>query len=217
MTRARCELADGYVRVRGGNNSISLGELARVLRGAPGYGFPAGIDPGLSSAMHWRTDLLAYANACHVVEVEVDIALCAVRIERYIAFHDSGRLINPMIVDGQVVGGIAHGIGNALYELMGYDDAAQPITTTLAEYLLPTSTEVPAIERLYRETPSPINPLGAKGVGEAGTIPAAAAVISAVEDALSPFAIRLSSTPVTPEMLFDAIAAARSAKSPATT
>ena len=209
------ELEGGYVRVRGGNNSVSLGELARILRGAPGYGFPADIEPGLSSATHWRTDSLAYANACHVVEVEVDVALCAVKIARYIAFHDSGRLINPMIVDGQVVGGIAHGIGNALYELMGYDDTAQPVTTTLAEYLLPTSTEVPSIERLYRETPSPMNPLGAKGVGEAGTIPAAAAVISAIEDALSPFAIRLSSTPITPEMLFDAIAAARAVKSAA--
>jgi carbon-monoxide dehydrogenase large subunit len=203
------ELADGRVRVRGGNNSVGLGELARILRGAPGYGFPADIEPGLSSAMHWRSDSLTYANACHVVEVEVDIDLCAVSIERYVAFHDSGRRINPMIVDGQITGGIVHGIGNALYELMGYDDTAQPVTTTLAEYLLPTSTEVPHIETLYRETISPINPLGVKGVGEAGTIPAAAAIISAIEDALSPFAIRISNTPLTPEMLFDAIAAAR--------
>jgi carbon-monoxide dehydrogenase large subunit len=151
-----------------------------------------------------------------VVEVEVDVALYEVRIARYVAFHDSGRQINPMIVDGQIMGGIAHGIGNALYELMGYDDTAQPLTTTLAEYLLLTSTEMPPVERLYRETPSPINPLGAKGVGKAGTIPAAAAIISAVEDALSPFSIRLSNTPVTPEMLFEAIAAARS-RSPAFT
>lgn len=203
------ELADGHVRVRGGNNSISLGELARVLRGAPGYAFPADIEPGLSSSMHWRTDSLAYANACHVVEVKIDIDLCAVTIERYLAIHDSGRLINPMIVEGQIVGGIAHGIGNALYELMGYDAMAQPLTTTLADYLLPTSTEVPHIETLYCETVSPMNPLGAKGVGEAGTIPAAAAIIAAIEDALSPFAIRLSNTPLTPEMLFDVIAAAR--------
>jgi carbon-monoxide dehydrogenase large subunit len=217
VDEAALELAEGRVRVRGGNNSVSLGELARVLRGAPGYGFPADIEPGLSSAMHWRTDSLAYANACHVVEVEVDIDLSAVTIERYVAIHDSGRLINPMIVDGQIIGGIAHGIGNALYELMGYDATAQPITTTLAEYLLPTSTEVPHIETLYRETISPMNPLGAKGVGEAGTIPAAAAIISAIEDALSPFAIRLSSTPVMPEMLFDAIAAARSRGQPVST
>jgi carbon-monoxide dehydrogenase large subunit len=203
------ELVDGRVRVRGGNNSVSLGELARILRGAPGYGFPGDIEPGLSSAQYWRTDALAYANACHVVEVAVDVELCEVTIERYVAIHDSGRLVNPMIVDGQITGGIVHGIGNALYELMGYDDTAQPLTTTFAEYLLPTATEVPLIETLYRQTISPANPLGVKGVGEAGTIPAAAAIISAIEDALSPFSIRISNTPLTPEMLFDTIAAAR--------
>ncbi len=208
----RLELADGHVRVRGGNASISLGEISKVLRGAPGYGFPSDIEPGLSSAAHWRTDRLAYANACHVVEVEVDIALYDVRITRYVALHDSGKLINPMIVDGQVVGGIVHGIGNALFELMGYDADCQPQTTTLAEYLLPTATELPHFETIYRQTPSPINPLGAKGVGEAGTIPAAAAVISAVEDALRPFGVRLSQTPVTPEVLFNALEAARRAK-----
>jgi len=203
------DLADGRVSVRGGNNSVSLGELAGILRGAPGYGFPADIEPGLSAAMHWRSDALAYANACHVVEVDVDIALCNVRIERYVSFHDSGRRINPMIVDGQIVGGIVHGIGNALYELMAYDDTAQPLTTTLADYLLPTAAVVPDIVRLYEETPSPFNPLGAKGVGEAGTIPAAAAILSAVEDALSPFGIRISRTPMTPHVLFEAIRAAR--------
>jgi carbon-monoxide dehydrogenase large subunit len=205
----RLELCDGRVRVRGDNASMGLGEIAKMLRGAPGFGFPADIEPGLSSAQHWRTDSLAYANACHVVEVEIDVEMCDVRITRYVALHDSGKLVNPMIVDGQIVGGIGHGIGNALFELMGYDDAAQPMTTTLAEYLLPTATELPHIETIYRQTPSPMNPLGAKGVGEAGTIPAAAAVISAVENALTPFAIRLSQTPVTPGVLFEAIAAAR--------
>jgi carbon-monoxide dehydrogenase large subunit len=211
----RLELAEGRVRVIGGNASMGLGEIARILRGAPGYGLPGDIEPGLSSVMHWRTDSLAYANACHVVEVEVDIELCDVAIRRYVAMHDSGRLINPMIVDGQIIGGIVHGIGNALFELMGYDETAQPLTTTLAEYLLPSATEMPHFETMYRETVSPINPLGAKGVGEAGTIPAAAAIISAVEDALSPFAIRLSNTPITPEALFDAIAAARARGLPA--
>jgi carbon-monoxide dehydrogenase large subunit len=102
-----------------------------------------------------------------------------------------------------------HGIGNALYELMDYDEQAQPLTTTFADYLLPSVREVPQIERLYEETPSPMNPLGVKGVGEAGTIPAAAAIISAVEDALSLFAIRISRSPMTPQMLHSAIASAR--------
>lgn len=203
------ELSDGYVRVRGGNRSIGLGEIARMLRGAPGYAFPDGVEPGLEASVQWRTDALAYANACHVVEVEVEPELGHVELKRYVALNDSGRMINPMIVEGQIHGGIVHGIGNALYELMGYDEAGQPLTTTFQEYLLVTATELPKLETIYRETPSPMNPIGAKGVGETGTIPAAAAVISAVENALSPFGIRLSQTPVTPQTLFNLIEAAR--------
>ena len=103
---------------------------------------------------------------CHAVEVEVDIETGRVRILRYVVVNDAGRLINPMIVAGQLVGGTAHGIGNALYEWMGYDDDAQPLTTTFAEYLLATATEMPKIELRYLESPSPLNPLGVKGVGE---------------------------------------------------
>ncbi len=112
-------------------------------------------------------------------------------------------LINPMIVDGQVRGGVAHGIGNAILEWMGFDETGQPITTTFADYLLPTAMEVPAIETLYKETPSPLNPLGAKGAGEVSTIPTAAAVISAIEDALQPFGVRIAQTPVTPAKLVE--------------
>ncbi|MDQ2633480.1 MAG: xanthine dehydrogenase family protein molybdopterin-binding subunit [Pseudomonadota bacterium] len=203
------ELRDGLVRVRDGNRTIALGELARILRGAPGYAFPAGVEPGLEASVQWRTDALAYANACHVAEVEVDPDLGHVALKRYIALNDSGRMINPMIVEGQVHGGVVHGIGNALYELMGYDGDGQPLTTTFQDYLLVTATELPKIETIYRETVSPANPLGAKGVGETGTIPAAAAIISAVENALSPLGIRISQTPVTPEILFNIIRDAR--------
>jgi carbon-monoxide dehydrogenase large subunit len=114
-------------------------------------------------------------------------------------------LINPMMVEGQVHGGVAHGIGNTLYEWMGYDDVAQPVTTTLADYLLPTATEVPMLETLYKETRSPLNPLGVKGVGEAGTIPAAAALISAVEDALTPFGARIGHFPLSPMTIVEMI------------
>jgi aerobic carbon-monoxide dehydrogenase large subunit len=104
-----------------------------------------------------------------------------------------------------VHGGIAHGIGNALFEWMGYDDAAQPITTTFADYLLPTSTELPAFETLYKESPSPLNPLGVKGAGEVGTIPVTAAIMSAVENALTPFKVRIAQTPISPEQLLELI------------
>ena len=111
-----------------------------------------------------------------------------------------------MMVDGQVRGGVAHGIGNAVLEWMGYDEIGQPVTTTFADYLLPSAMEVPAIATLYKETPSPLNPLGAKGAGEVSTIPTAAAVISAIEDALQPFGVRIAQTPVTPHKLVELIA-----------
>jgi carbon-monoxide dehydrogenase large subunit len=200
------EVVDGEVRVVGAPQlSVKLGELARILKGAPGYGFPPGLDPGLEASAMVRLDALAYSNACHVAEVEVDIETGAVAIVRYAAIQDAGRRVNPMIVEGQIHGGIAHGIGNALFEWMGYDAAGQPVTTTFADYLLPTATEVPKIETLYKESPSPRNPLGVKGVGELGVIPAAAALISAIEDALSPFNVHIAQMPIMPHELVEMI------------
>jgi aerobic carbon-monoxide dehydrogenase large subunit len=204
------EIVDGEVRVVGAPQlAVKLGDLARVLKGAPGYPFPKDIEPGLESSATFRVDQLAYSNACHVAEVEVDVETGGVRILRYFAMQDAGRLINPMIVDGQVHGGIAHGIGNAIFEWMGYDEAGQPITTTFADYLLPTAADVPNLQTLYKESPSPHNPLGVKGVGEVGVIPAAAAIISAVEDALSPFDVRIAQMPIAPSRLAELIARAR--------
>jgi carbon-monoxide dehydrogenase large subunit len=206
------EFVDGEVRVVGAPQlAIKLGELARVLKGAPGYAFPKDIDPGLEGTATFRVDQLAYSNACHVVEVEVDIETGGVTILRYLAIQDSGRRVNPMIVEGQVHGGIAHGIGNAMFEWMGYDESGQPVTTTFADYLLPTATEVPMFETLYKESPSPHNPLGVKGVGEVGVIPAAAAIISAIENALSPFNVHIAQMPVTPPQLIDLIGGGRAA------
>jgi carbon-monoxide dehydrogenase large subunit len=210
------ELAGGRLRVTGAPQlGVPLGELARILQGAPGYAFPPGMEPGLSESCHFRTDALAYANACHAAEVEVDAETGEVVILRYVALQDSGTLVNPLIVDGQVHGGIAHGIGNALLEWMGYDDAGQPVTTSFAEYLLPTAPTFPMFETQYRQTPSPLNPLGAKGAGEVGTIPAAAAVISAIEDALRPYGVRITRCPVTPALLLALIEAARDRGRPA--
>jgi carbon-monoxide dehydrogenase large subunit len=203
------ELADGEVRVVGAPQlAVKLGELSRILRGAPGYGFPPGMEPGLEANLQHRIDDLAYANSCHVAEVEVDVETGAVRILRYHALQDSGTLINPMMVEGQLYGALAHGIGNALFEWMGYDEHGQPVTTTFADYLLPTATELPTMTAMFRQTPSPLNPLGAKGAGEVSTIPAAAAVVSAIEDALTPFGVRIAQTPITPERLVELIAGA---------
>jgi carbon-monoxide dehydrogenase large subunit len=206
------ELADGSFRVAGAPQlGVPLGELARILQGAPGYPFPPGMEPGLQESANFRTDALAYANACHAAEVEVDGETGEVRILRYVALQDSGVLVNPMIVDGQVHGGIAHGVGNALLEWMAYDPSGQPMTTNFADYLLPTAPTFPMFETRFMQTPSPLNPLGAKGAGEVGTIPAAAAVVSAIEDALQPFGARIAQSPVMPALIVELIARARSA------
>jgi len=210
VAEADLELTDGRLRVAGAPQlGVSLGELSRILQGAPGYPFPPGMEPGLQESVNFRTDALAYANACHAAEVEVDAETGEVRILRYVALQDSGILVNPMIVDGQVHGGIAHGIGNALLEWMGYDETGQPVTTSFADYLMPVATNFPMFETQYKQTPSPLNPLGAKGAGEVGTIPAAAAVISAIEDALRPYGVRITRFPVTPALLLELIERAK--------
>ena len=202
---ADLELADGAVRIAGTNRAITLAAIARVLRGVPGYSLPPGVEPGLEASVQWQTDQMAYAHSCHACEVEVDLETGGVKILRYVALQDSGRLVNPLIVEGQVHGGVVHGIGNALYERMRFDEAAQPLTTTFADYLLPTSTELPYIEVLLHESPSPFNPLGAKGVGEGGTVPVAAAVIAAIEDATG---VRISEAPITPARIVELLTAA---------
>jgi carbon-monoxide dehydrogenase large subunit len=190
---------DGRVHVDGvPGMGIELGDIAATLRGLPGYDFPNNVTPGLSAEENYRIDLLAYANAFHVCEVEADVRTGAVKILRYIAVHDSGRLVNPAMAAGQFVGGVAHGIGNALFERMIHDAQGQPLTTTLADYMIPTATDLPEIELHIRETPSPNNPLGAKGAGEAGVIPVAAAIASAVEHALAEFGVQVRSVPISP-------------------
>ena len=206
------ELAGGRARVRGvAALSVGLGALAEAVYGTPGYSLPAGAAPGLEETAAATFDSLSYANGCHVCEVEVDAETGRVAVRRYVVVHDCGRMINPMIVDGQVVGGLAHGLGNALLERMGFDEQAQPTTTTLADYIVTGAVEMPRAAIRHFESPSDHNPLGIKGVGESGTVPATAALAAAVEDALLPFAVRISETPVDPADLARRIAASRSA------
>ncbi len=193
------EIEAGEVRVKGvPAMKVSLAQVARAVAGLPGYSLPGGVAPGLETTEHVVIDPMTYANGTAVAEVEVDIETGAVRIDRLVLAHDCGRIINPMIVDGQLVGGAAHGIGNALYEWMGFDDNGQPVTTNLGEYLLLTATEMPTVELVHHESPTPLNPLGIKGVGESGVIPVPAAIISAIEDALQPFSAHISQAPLKP-------------------
>jgi carbon-monoxide dehydrogenase large subunit len=192
-------LDNGQVEVKTGNRrAVSLGDLATLAQGFPGFSFAPGQTPGLEHTAYFTPPQAAYCNGTHVAEVEVDVETGGVYIRNYTVAHDSGNLINPLIVDGQIQGGVAHGIGNALLEWMGYDANAQPITTTFADYLLPGACDVPAVNAAHLQTPSPLNPLGVKGAGEGGTIPAAAAIAAAVENALAQFGVRIRESPITP-------------------
>jgi carbon-monoxide dehydrogenase large subunit len=178
----------------------------------PGVSMAGGATPGLEHTAYFTPDQSTYSNGTHVAEVEVDIETGGVEILRYIVMHDCGKVINPMVVRGQVEGGVAHGVGNALFEKMLYDSNAQPLNVNFGEYLLPGSTDVPHVELHHMETPSPLNPIGVKGAGESGTIPAIAAIISAVENALTPFGVKICEAPITPGRLIHLIQSSRPAE-----
>ncbi|HUC63615.1 MAG TPA: xanthine dehydrogenase family protein molybdopterin-binding subunit [Alphaproteobacteria bacterium] len=188
---------------------VTLAELAAKLISVLAVPVPKGFAPGLEATSYYSAVQPAYASGSQAVEVEIDVETGAVELLRYSVAHDCGTLINPGLVDGQILGGVVHGIGNALFERMIYDESGQPLTTNYGEYLLPTATEVPRIALAHHETPSPLNPLGIKGAGEGGTIPAAAAIVSAVENALEPLGLRLTDHPLSPQRLLELIDAAR--------
>ena len=197
---------EGVISVTGvPDMKVGYGDLAKQLAPMAGGGVPKGFSPGLESTSYQTSDGMPTAAGSNVAEVEVDIGTGEVRVLRYSVGHDCGRMINPMMVDGQIVGGVVHGIGNALFERMHYDESGQPLNTNYGEYLLPLASEMPPIEIAHHETPSPLNPLGIKGAGEGGTIPAAPAVLAAIENALEPFGVVISSYPVSPERLTELI------------
>jgi carbon-monoxide dehydrogenase large subunit len=204
------DISGDHVVVKGASDmKISLGMIAQTMAGAAGFVLPGNLPPGLEATENVVIDAMTYGNGSAVVEVEVDVHTAAVKVTRVVFIHDAGKIINQVIADGQIVGAIAHGIGNALYEWMGYDDQGQPITTTLADYLLVTAAEMPKLHLGHRESPTYLNPLGVKGIGESGVLPIPAAIASAVEDALSPFDIRISQFPIRPRDLSELIAAAQ--------
>jgi carbon-monoxide dehydrogenase large subunit len=196
------EIDKGVVRVAGvPGMQVSLGDIARALSGSAGLLLPGHLEPDLAATAYFESNALTFAYGSHACEVELDAATGDARVTRYVVAHDCGRLINPLVVDGQIRGGVVHGIGNALYERMVYDEAGQPLSTNYGEYLLPLATEMPNVEIHHIETPSPRNPIGVKGAGEGGTIPAAACVISAIEDALGAGAPFIAEHPISPERI----------------
>lgn len=196
-------LSNGEVHSAGHTVRISLAQLAMLLKGVPGYALPMATDPGLEETVHFHCDAQTYAGASHACEVEVDPETGGICIVRYVAVHDSGNIINPQLAHGQVHGGVVHGMGNAIFEWMGYDGNAQPLSTTFAEYLLPTAPEIPPIDVFFLPSPTPLNPLGVKGIGECSTIAVAAAVVGAVENALYQQGVRITEFPLTPVRILE--------------
>ncbi len=200
------ELVDGKVVVKGVPDlAVDFRQIAGAVAGVPGYALPEGITPGLEAEESFMPDNVAYANGAHGVELEVDTGTGHVRINRYVIVHDSGTLINPFIVDGQVQGGVTLGLGHALFENMIYDEQAMPQSTNLAEYLIPTAPEVPNYEIIHQESATDRNPIGVKGVGECGVMTAAPAILSAIENALREFDVKLDKYPVTPSEIISQI------------
>ena len=201
------ELAEGSARVKGEpSRAIALGELARKanpLRGA----VEAGAEPGLEATRYFGPERGATAAGVHAMIVEVDPETMAVEIEKYAVVHDCGRVLNPLIVDGQVHGGVAQGIGNAFYEQLHFDETGQLLNGSFMDFLVPTALEVPPIEVAHLETPSPLNPLGTKGAGEAGAIPTGALFAQAVENALALDGFEILEIPLSPNRLFELVRA----------
>jgi len=202
------ELVDGAVRVVGDPaGQVSLADVAERAYLTP-EALPAGTEPGLMVSARSSAPPLTLSNACHACVVEVDTETGRVTVLRYVVSEDCGRMINPMVVEGQIAGGVVQGIGGVLYEHMVYDDSGNPLTTTFLDYLLPTAAEVPEIEYGHVETPADTVG-GFKGMGEGGAIGSPPAVVNAVADALAPLGVRLTGSPLGPEQVLAAIRAAR--------
>ena len=224
------ELADGRARVKGvPGKELTLGALAtvanpiryaygkesaeaalRLVKPRQGAVLLEGEEPGLEARGYYAPPHSTFASGCHAAIVEVDVETGNLTFLRYVVHHDCGTLVNPTIVEGQIRGGVAQGVGGSFYERIVYDAGGQPLTTTLMDFLLPTALEVPEIEIGHTETPSPLNALGIKGVGEAGAIPVPALVAEAIDDALAPLGVRVRDMPLDPDRLLQLIRGASS-------
>lgn len=196
------EIVDGQVRVKGvPRGGVSLGDLAakaNPLRGA----VKSGAEPGLEATDYFGPDRGATASGVHAMIVEVDPETMQIKIHKYVVVHDCGRVINPLILEGQVQGGVAQGLGNAYFEELAFDENGQLLNASFMDFLLPTALDVPNVDVGHEETPSPLNPLGIKGAGEAGAIPAATLFVQAIEDALYDVPLEIREIPLSPSRLW---------------
>jgi carbon-monoxide dehydrogenase large subunit len=196
------ELRDGGVGVVGAPGAmVSLARIAQVAR--PGWESerPPGMDAGLEEIFYWQPPTVTWSYAVHVAIVEVDRETGRIRIESYAVAHDCGVVVNPMLVEGQIMGGAAQGLGGILCEAIVYDANGQLLSGSLMDYALPTAGDIPAMRIIHQHSPSPLNPFGVKGVGEGGAVAPPAAIANAVCDALVPFGVEINATPISPEQL----------------
>ncbi len=199
------ELAGGKYQVRGSpDKSMSMAEIAGAAH-IPPQELPPEIDPGLEETAFFDPENFVFPFGAHACIVDVDTETGKVTVVRYVAVDDCGPAINPMLIDGQIHGGVVHAIGQALYEQIVYDEDGQLVTGSFVDYALPTAAEVPSFETDRTETPSPVNSLGVKGIGEAGTIAATPAITAAVLDAVRPLGVTWIDMPLTPMRVWQAI------------
>jgi carbon-monoxide dehydrogenase large subunit len=198
-------LAEGRVSVRGvADRGMRLADLARTVHFRSNE--LKGLEPSLDATVHFtNAQPWTFTNGAHLAVVEVDVDTGRVRVLRYVAVDDCGRVVNPALVAGQIAGGVAQGLGGALMEQCAYDDAGQPLCGTLMDYAVPTAADVPALELHHLETPAPSIPGGYKGAGEAGTTGAPAAILNAVNDALAPLGALITDQPITAERVVRAL------------
>ena len=203
---ADLELRDGGVGIVGvPGKAVSLAAVARAARPGWDHGRPAGVEAGLEETYYWEPPTVTWSYAVHAAIVEVDRETGRVAIEQYAVAHDCGVVVNPLLLEGQVRGGTVQGIGGILCEAIAYDAAGQLLSGTLMDYALPVAADMPTIEVIHQHSPSPLNPLGVKGVGEGGAVAPPAAIANAVCDALAPFNIEINATPIRPAQLVAAV------------
>jgi carbon-monoxide dehydrogenase large subunit len=203
------EIVNGEVRVKGvPDRAVPLGELADManpLRGA----VKPGTEPGLESTNYFGPERGATASGVHAMIIEVDAETMQLEVQKYVVVHDCGNVINPLILDGQIHGGVAQGIGNAFFEELVFDENGQLLTGSFMDYLLPTALDVPRVDVGHEVTPSPLNPMGVKGAGEAGAIPVGPLFAQAIEDALGVPGLEINEIPLNPSRLWQLVTAAQ--------
>jgi carbon-monoxide dehydrogenase large subunit len=200
------EMRAGQINVRGTPaRFVTFEEVARLAYMVSATALPAGIEPGLEATEYYDPPRQTVSNAAQIAVAEVDVETGQVHIQRYVIVHDCGKVLNPMIVDGQIHGATAQGLGEGLYEAVAYDERGQVLNASLMEYLVPTAVEIPTMEVGHLETLSPYTEGGVKGMGEGGTVGAPAAIANAVADALAPFGVQVNAIPLTPERILTLI------------